>query len=33
MREEADPQQTTTCLHVIIESDKISPEPPLLHTE
>ena len=30
MGEEADPQLTTTSLWVVIESNKISPEPPLL---
>ena len=29
-REEADPQLTTTSLQVVIESNKFSPEPPLL---
>jgi len=29
-REEADPQLTTTSLQVVIESNKVSPEPPLL---
>jgi len=29
-REEADPQPTTTSLQVVIESNKVSPEPPLL---
>ena len=33
MREEADPQLTTTSLHVVIESNKVFPEPPLLQTE
>ena len=32
-REEADPQLTTTSLQVVIESNKVSPEPPLLQTE
>ena len=30
MREEADPQLTTTSFQVVIESNKVSPEPPLL---
>jgi len=30
MREEADPQLTTPSLQVVIESNKVSPEPPLL---
>ena len=30
MAEEANPQLTTTSLQVVIESDKASPEPPLL---
>ena len=30
MGEEADTQLTTTSLQVVIESDKVSPEPPLL---
>jgi len=29
-REEADPQLTTTSLQVVLESNKVSPEPPLL---
>ena len=29
MREEADPQLTTTSLQVVIESDKVAPEPSL----
>ena len=33
MREEADPQPTTTSIQVVIESGKVSPEPPLLQTE
>ena len=33
MREEADPQLTTVSLQVVIESNKVSPEPPLLQTE
>ena len=33
MREEADPQLTTTSLQVVIESNKVSPEPPLLQTD
>ena len=33
MREEANPQLTTTSLQVDIESNKVSPEPPLLQTE
>jgi len=32
-REEADPQLTTTSLQVVIESNKVSSEPPLLQTE
>ena len=32
-REEADPQLTTTSLQAVIESNKVSPEPPLLQTE
>ena len=32
-RQEADPQLTTTSLQVVIESNKVSPEPPLLQTE
>jgi len=31
MREEADLQLTTTSLKVIIESNKVSPEPTLAH--
>ena len=31
-REEADPQLTTTFLQVVIESNKVSPDPPLLQT-
>ena len=33
MREEADPQPTTTSIQVVIESGKVSPEPPLLQTK
>ena len=33
MGEEADPQLTTTSLWVVIESNKVSPEPPLLQTK
>jgi len=33
MREEADPQLTTTSLQVVKESNEVSPEPPLLQTE
>ena len=33
MREEADAQLTTTSLQVVIESNMVSPEPPLLQTE
>ena len=33
MREEADPQLTATSLQVVIESNMVSPEPPLLQTE
>ena len=32
-REEVDPQLTTTSLQAVIESNKVSPEPPLLQTE
>ena len=33
LREEAAPQLTATSLQVVIESNKVSPEPPLLQTE
>ena len=33
MREEANPQLTTTSLQVVIESNKVSPELPLLQAE
>ena len=33
MVEEAGPQLTTTSLQVVIESNKVSPEPPILQTE
>ena len=33
MGEEAEPHLTTTSFQVIIESDKVSPQPPLLQTE
>ena len=32
-REEAGPQLTTASLQVVMESNKVSPEPPLLQTE
>ena len=32
-REEADPQLTTTSFQVVIESNKVTPELPLLQTE
>ena len=33
MGEEANPQLTTTSLQVVVESNKVSPEPPLLQTK
>ena len=33
MREEDDPHLPTTSLQAVIESNKVSPEPPLLQTE
>jgi len=32
-RGEAEPQLTTTSLHIVIESNKVSSQPPLLQTE
>ena len=31
--EEAKTYLTTTCFHIVVESDKVSPEPPLLQTK
>jgi len=33
MGEEANPHFTTTSLEAVVESDEVSPEPPLLHTK